>query len=179
MRRIVLLASGLWLLGACASVPHEPSPEPRTGKGVGSHPAPRVSEDGVRRWPGNVEGVSIRVRVASTREQHYRGLTGVRLAADEGMLFVYAGPKQDRGFWMKGCVMALDIAWLSDDLRVTRIDTLPAPRPDETDGTMPRASSPGPVRYILEMPGGWFERHGLKAGARVRVPTELLVDEGR
>ena len=143
---------------------------------AGTHAAtagPMTGDDGVVRWLATVNGVPVRIRVARTRTQHFKGLAGVKLAADEGMFFMY-GPKEARGFWMKGCVIGLDIAWLSDDLTVLKIDTLPAPGPKTTDETMPRASAPEPIKFILEMPAGWFARQSLAAGARITVPAALL-----
>jgi len=142
------------------------------GPGVPTE-GPTTAADGVTRWRATVNDVPVRVRVARTRAQHFKGLGGVKLAADEGMFFMY-GLKVARGFWMKGCVVGLDIAWLSDDLTVLKIDTLPAPGPETTDLNMPRASAPEPGRFILEMPAGWFARQSLGVGSRVSVPAALL-----
>ena len=156
---------------------HEPAPNPNAGPEVSATNArgagPITSLDGVSRWRASVNGTAIRVRVARTRSAHFKGLSGVKLASDEGMFFMY-GTKTVRGFWMKGCVVGLDIAWLTDDLKVLTVDTLAAPGPKTTDATMPRASAPEPVRYVLEMPAGWFARHGMGVGARVSVPAKLL-----
>jgi uncharacterized membrane protein (UPF0127 family) len=108
------------------------------------------------------------------------GLSGVtHLDPDEGMLFVYRD-RSNRRFWMKGCLMSLDIAFLDEDpgagdgrLIVRQFATLPAPAPGATDENMPRAASRRPVRFILEMPGGWFGRNGLGEGTAVDLPAAL------
>ena len=173
---VILLLGGP---GCQAGEPPAPQPADSgaTGRSTSSpatfEGAPTTADDGIPRWPVIVGGVRAQVRVARTRAQHFSGLSGVKLRKNEGMLFMY-GPKRVRGFWMKGCIMGLDIAWLTDDLKVMQIDTLGAPGPETTDATMPRASSPREVKFVLEMPAGWFDRHGVKAGAEVLVPTSLL-----
>lgn len=167
---IVVLAGPACQGGAKPASNQAPDPGPssaRAGDDV------TTADDGIPRWPASVEGNKIRVRVARTRTQHFKGLSGVKLWPDEGMFFMY-GPKIERGFWMKGCIIGLDIAWLTDDLKILRVDTLQAPGPETTDVNMPRASSPEPVKFVLEMPAGWFARHSIGAGARVSVPAALL-----
>ena len=129
-------------------------------------------DDGIERWPATVGGDGIQIRLARTRSQHFRGLAGVRLKPDEGMLFIYR-TKVDKSFWMKDCVIGLDIAWLSEDLRILRIDSLDAPPPDAADEDIMNAVAPEPIRYVLEMRKGWFASHGLKSGARVSVPEAV------
>jgi len=133
---------------------------------------PTVGDDGIERWPATVGGDGIQIRLARTRSQHFRGLAGVRLKPDEGMLFIYR-TKVDKSFWMKDCVIGLDIAWLSEDLRILRIDSLDAPPPDAADEDIMNAVAPEPIRYVLEMRKGWFASHGLKSGARVSVPEAV------
>lgn len=176
----MLLRSSLLILllgvSACQNG-NKPVSNSNSGPGVsepdGRSAGPITPADGVTRWRATVGGVGVRVRVARTHSERLRGLSGVKLAADEGMFFMYRS-KGLPGFWMQGCVVGLDIAWLTDDLRVLKVDTLAAPGPGTTDATMPRASASEPVRFVLEMPAGWFTRQSLGAGARVSVPAALL-----
>ncbi|MAG55531.1 MAG: hypothetical protein CMJ83_04495 [Planctomycetes bacterium] len=150
--------------------------EPKNG---GAHTPP---ENGnvrppAARLPGHhaitVGGVPAQVRVANTRTLHYHGLSGVKsLRPDQGMLFKYKD-KAERRFWMKGCQIGLDIAFLGDELEVMEVYTLSAPTATTTDRDMPRAASSVPVRWVLELPAGFFLRNGLMKGARVVVPTKV------
>ena len=114
------------------------------------------------------------VRIAATEDSRYAGLDNViSLGADEGMLFMYRKPRK-MNYWMKGCRIALDIAFLSDDLTVSRLWTAQVEAPDTPDHELKRYPSPGPVKYVLELPAGWFERHGLGEGTPIVVPSFLL-----
>lgn len=182
---IAVLAS---LLAGCEHTPADrETAGPRAGAAGGSRNAPEVrsidptsspevphlADDGIERWPATVEGNGIRVRVARTRPQHFAGLGGVKLAENEGMFFMYKS-KMLKSFWMKGCIIGLDIAWLSDDLKVLQIDSLDAPGPNTPDDEIQSAVAPEPIQYVLEMRKGWFAARGLGVGARVSVPVELL-----
>ncbi len=119
-----------------------------------------------------VGDVAARVRIARTPAERRQGLMGVtRLAADEGMLFVYATAGL-RSIWMKGCAVALDVAFLDDDARVLEVATLRPPT--ETGGDVEAVRSARPARYVLEMPAGFFARHGLGEGTRVALPAAAL-----
>ena len=135
--------------------------------------SPTVADDGIKRWPASVAGNGIRIRLARTRAQHFRGLAGVRLQKNEGMFFMY-GTKVRKSFWMKGCIIGLDIAWLSDDLRVLKLDSLDAPTPGMREDDIPSAMAPTEIRYVLEMPKGWFASRGLGVGSQVSVADAVL-----
>jgi len=160
------------ILLACTGCHHKAPVQPASHEGSGQETpgGGRRQDRGPKRWPIAVNGIKARVRLARTRSDHYGGLSGVkRLGPDEGMLFKYA-EKELRRFWMKGCRVALDIAFLDDQLKILEVVTLPAPTARTTDVDMPRAVSPVPVRWVLEMPAGFFRRHGLTRGAVVSVP---------
>lgn len=120
-------------------------------------------------------GVAISARVAWAEDARYRGLTGVESLEDgEGMLFLYPHARPMR-FWMAGCLIPLDIAFLDTDLRILSVKTCRPPRPGAPDGEIERAPSPGAVRYVLEMGGGFFDRHGIGPGAQVQLPPSILL----
>jgi uncharacterized membrane protein (UPF0127 family) len=87
------------------------------------------------------------------------------------MLFVYPadGP---RTYWMKDCLIPLDIAFVDASERIVNIATLPAAAglPPEQ---IPRAESLGPVRCVLETEAGWLARHDVIAGDRIDVRGAL------
>ena len=135
-------------------------------------PLPRPASHAI-----DVGGHPVRVRLALDQEARFEGLSGVAtLGADEGMLFVYPAPMQ-RGFWMKGCRIPLDIAFLGRDRTVLSLDTLPVPAPGTPDADLPRALPAGPALFVLELPAGWFAAHGLGVGTRVTIPDEVPVGE--
>lgn len=112
------------------------------------------------------------VEVVATHEARSRGLGGRRsLAADAGMLFVYPDEKQ-RLFWMKDCLIALDVAFVGGDFRISSIATLPPGVGLEGAG-IPRAESSAPARYVLETAGGWLGAHGISAGDRLDLGAAI------
>lgn len=108
----------------------------------------------------DIDGQPARVLVAATRQEQLTGLMfRENLPEDQGMLFVYDAPRV-RCMWMKNTVIPLSAAFLADDGRILSIvDMVPM--------TTDSHCSPAPVRYILEMNQGWFERRGLGRGSRV------------
>ena len=87
------------------------------------------------------------------------GLKGVdvaRLAPYDGMLFDF-GTTDFMIMTPRGCVMALDLAFIDADGVIKEITTL-----DPTLG-FNRATS-GNVRYALEVPIGFFDTHNIQVG---------------
>jgi uncharacterized membrane protein (UPF0127 family) len=108
---------------------------------------------------------SVRVELALTREAQARGLMfRTELADGTGMLFVF-DEESDRSFWMSNTPIPLDIVYIRGD---GVIRTIAARTTPYSERSIP---SRGPVRYVLEVPGGWCERHGVKPGDKVTLPS--------
>lgn len=109
-----------------------------------------------------VGNVPISVQVADNEATRQQGLMGRHaLPPDSGMLFVYP-QAQALCFWMRDTLLALDIAFADTQ---GRIHTIRSMRPlDDTRHCADNAA------YALEMPQGWFARHGIQAGDRIRWP---------
>jgi uncharacterized membrane protein (UPF0127 family) len=120
-----------------------------------------VSEHGNPWVRVTVGKVVVQAEAVWTPERLYLGLSGRReLPESWGMLFFM--PKQEvQTFCMRGMHISLDLIWISDG-RVAGI-TRNVPR------TFPgNLCSPAPVTHVLEVPGGFADRHGIKAGDPVR-----------
>ena len=106
--------------------------------------------------------LTVEAQVAADEPSRERGLMSrTSLAADEAMLFVFPAPRPV-AFWMKNTTVPLSVAYISPSGRIFEIHDL---KPlDET----PVPSASDAVSYALEMPRGWFERHGIPAGERIR-----------
>jgi len=95
------------------------------------------------------------------------GLSGRdTLPENGGMLFVFPEDRQ-LSFWMKDTRIPLSIAFIRADGTIANIEKM---SPYSLDTHL----SYGPVRYALEMNQGWFERRGIRAGAQVALPPEIL-----
>ncbi len=102
--------------------------------------------------------------VAATTASRELGLMNrASLAADSGMLFVFASDQPvgtlSTGFWMKNTLIDLSIAFVDATQHVigvqemVALDTITFHRPTS------------PYRYALEMNKGWFTSHGVASGA--------------
>ena len=87
-------------------------------------------------------------------------MSRTNLGTDEGMVFVFPSPRQV-AFWMKDTPSPLSIAYVGPSGRIFEIHDL---KPfDET----PVPSASGAVVYAIEVPQGWFTKHGVMAGDMV------------
>jgi uncharacterized membrane protein (UPF0127 family) len=64
---------------------------------------------------------------------------------------------------MKNTLLPLTAAFIADDGTIINLANM---KPQTTDSHC----SSKPVRYVLEMNLGWFEKKGLKAGAKLGGP---------
>ncbi len=102
----------------------------------------------------------IRAMVARSPDERATGLMWrTEMPANEGMLFVFEQP-QMQCFWMKNTLIPLAIAFIDDDGRIVNLDEM---KPQTTN----THCSQRPVRYVLEMNAGWFQRKGVAAGDRL------------
>lgn len=119
------------------------------------------------------DGHTFRLEIASTPEQRARGyMFREKVGRDEGMLFVFSS-SDFHSFWMKNCLVSLDIIWLSEDLTVVHLEQqVPACRKDPCPG-YPSMSK---ARYVLEIASGGARKHGIQVGVKLRI---IGLDLGR
>ena len=102
----------------------------------------------------------IDAQVAAAPRQREIGLMNRReMPQAEGMLFVFEQPAT-QCFWMKNTLLPLTAAFVADDGRIVNLVDM-QPR------TLDSHCSKEPVRYVLEMNQGWFERKNIRSGARL------------
>lgn len=153
IRRILLAALLLSILMACGNqdrVPASP-PAPATA------PAPTVV------FPS---GWTVQVDLALAPDEQARGLMFVDyLPADKGMLFLF-DTDEARPFWMKNCLISLDLVWLDTDFRVVDISRDVSPcKADPCPSVYPNR----PIRNVLEVQAGLCAAKGLKVGDKLVV----------
>ena len=102
----------------------------------------------------------IDTQVARTNLQRQIGLMHrPSMAQSEGMLFIFDEPAT-QCFWMKNTLLPLTAAFVADDGRIVNLADM---KPQTTDSHC----STQPVRYVLEMNQGWFNKKGIKAGSKL------------
>lgn len=110
-------------------------------------------------------GAVYTVEIPRTQEARTRGLMfRANLPRRTGMLFVFEATGR-YGFWMKNCLIALDLVWIDEAKRVVAI--LPETPPCKAD-PCPIYQFDVPTRYVLEMPSGAAKREGLVIGNVLR-----------
>lgn len=84
------------------------------------------------------------------------------MAENEAMIFVLPFEEQ-ASFWMPNCPLPLSVAYINTDGVIREIHPL---EPYNTNSVLSAAKD---IRFALETPQGWFDRHHISAGAIVRT----------
>jgi uncharacterized protein len=126
-------------------------------------PEPSSSADPVATFPG---GHTVRLEIARTPEEQARGyMFRQKVGRREGMLFLF-DQEEFHSFWMKNCLVSLDLIWLSGDLQVVYFESdVPPCRHDPCPGYAPMRKA----RYVLEVRAGTAEKSGLRVGDFIQV----------
>ena len=104
---------------------------------------------------------NIQAEVAQSPDERSTGLMFRKeMGTNEGMLFAFEQPDQ-QCFWMKNTLLPLSIAFIADDGSIVNIDHM---KPQ----TLESHCSTKPVRFVLEMNEGWFDKRGIKPGTKLR-----------
>lgn len=100
-------------------------------------------------------------QVAITQDQRATGLMHRKeMPQSEGMLFVFEQADQ-QCFWMKNTLLPLTAAFVADDGTIVNLADM---KPQTTDSHC----SVKPVRFVLEMNQGWFDKKNIKAGFKLQ-----------
>jgi hypothetical protein len=104
------------------------------------------------------------VELAETNEQRAHGLMFRKsLPERQGMLFNFRAD-QEVGMWMQNTYIPLDMLFIRADGRIHRIAENTEPHSTRTIPSM------GPVRAVLELPGGSARKFGIQPGDLVGHP---------
>lgn len=115
------------------------------------------------RWQGGQARFTVEV-VDDPAERAQGLMRRESLASSAGMLFVY-DRAQEAAFWMENTLIPLDMVFIDEAGRVTRVHENAKPL-DRTP-----IPSGGPIRYVLEINGGLAVRIGIAPGAELRHPA--------
>lgn len=110
-----------------------------------------------------VKDAPVQVEVVSTRKKLYLGLSHRKeLPEGRGMLFVM-GSTRRHPFCMRDMRFSIDVIWIADG-KVAGLHKQLSP---SYQGNF---RPPVPVPLVLEVPGGFADRHGFKVGDPVVLP---------
>jgi uncharacterized protein len=108
--------------------------------------------------PGDARRAMVRVEIADTDAARQYGLMYRRhLDRDAGMIFVFDAP-QHLEFWMKNTIIPLDMIFADGKRKIVGIVRNAEPF------SMSYDSVDGDSQYVLEVNGGFCDRHGIKPG---------------
>ena len=121
----------------------------------------------IKVWAGAEELVT---EMALAGEQQMTGMMWrTNMPENTAMIFVHPTPRQ-AGYWMKHCYVPLSIAYMDTDGVILEIHDL---KPHDTNSVVSASSK---VRFALETPQGWFQRHNVNPGAVVRTERGSLAE---
>jgi uncharacterized membrane protein (UPF0127 family) len=89
------------------------------------------------------------------------------MAENEAMIFVLPYEEQ-ASFWMANCPHPLSVAYINTDGIIEEIHPL---EPFNTNSVVAAATN---IRFALETPQGWFDRHHVSTSAVVRTERGSL-----
>ena len=102
----------------------------------------------------------LQAEVARTPEARAHGLMNRRHLPDSRAMLFVAPQATRQAMWMRNTLIPLSVAFLDDRGVIVNIE-----RMQPQTETMHWSAKA--VRYALEVNGGWFERRGIRPGARV------------
>ena len=146
-----------------SSVSHSPPAPPAIEDRLPKQAQPKLPT--LKVWVGAEELVT---EMALSREQQMTGMMWrTNMPENTAMLFVHPQPQQ-AGYWMQNCFVPLSIAYLDTDGIILEIHDL---QPHYTNSVVSAAMN---VRFALETPQGWFQRHNVSTSAVVRTERGSL-----
>lgn len=113
------------------------------------------------------DGSTVHVELATTDRQREYGLMGrTRLPEWRGMLFIH-DEVASHAYWMYHCKIGLDIVWMDADHHIVEMspDTPPC---TGAAATCRNYGGQQPSKYVLELPVGSIQKHGLAVGQTIR-----------
>jgi len=130
-----------------------------------------------------IKGVIFKLELALTPEERAEGLMGRReIAADGGMLFVF--PDQppyptELSFWMKNCLVPIDLLFLDPDGRVVALHEMEPPLPGTADHELLAYRSGAPAQFAIELKGGRAAELGVTIGDVIELQFAELLQMAR
>ncbi|MGA9523400.1 MAG: DUF192 domain-containing protein [Myxococcaceae bacterium] len=111
----------------------------------------------------------VEVEVAANDPARQRGLMWrTELPEGKGMLFIFPQSRVN-SFWMRNTLIPLDMAFIGEDGVIVGVVTQAVPKSLASRGVST------PSKYVLEVPGGWFEKIGVRPGSKVTFQGTSMI----
>jgi len=159
---LVPLLTGLVWTAGCTKPPAV-APPPTVLSTEPTQAQPRLAT--LKLWLGPEELIT---ELALTEEQERTGMMfRTNMPENEAMIFVFPFP-QRASFWMKNCPLPLSVAYIDSEGVIQEIHPLQS---YDTNAVLSAAEN---IRYALETPQGWFDRHHIREGVTIRTERGTL-----
>ena len=162
---LLLLASAL--CGGCddSNKPPVPAPAPALDQALPTQAQPKLQT--MKLWLGAEELVA---ELALTGRQIQTGMM-FRTNLDENAAMLFPLPYTQRAsFWMKNCPTPLSVAYINPE---GVIEEIRAMEPFNTNSVVAATEN---IRFALETPQGWFQKHNVRTGMVVRTEKGSLME---
>lgn len=158
---------------------------PRSGVGAQAQTEPPTSQPAsqpdVATEKITIGEETFKLEVAANADSRARGLSNRKeIAADGGMIFIYPNVKH-RSFWMRYCLVDIDIAFANGRGVITAMHEMkpdPPRRDDEPEYAyeqrLKRYASRRNAQFALEFKAGTLRRLKLKVGDRLDMDLKRL-----
>lgn len=109
-----------------------------------------------------VRDALVKAEIVKSKEKIEQGLAGRKKLADgRGMMFEMP-QNREQHFWMKGVLFPIDIIWIQNG-KVTGCEKNISPQDERI------FASPGSASFILEVPEGFCDQHGVEVNDEVKM----------
>ncbi len=128
----------------------------------------------------HIKGQVFHLRIANTPELRAQGLSHIRaLKPKEGMLFIF-DKEGIQDFWMKDCLIDLDILFLDSKGTIVKTYTMEKQAPRQKNESffhyvlrLKRYSSIKPAQYAIELSKGQIKRLKIQLGHNIALLDAL------
>ncbi len=112
----------------------------------------------------------VNIEIADTPDERRVGLMfRESMPDDHGMLFVFEYERV-LAFWMKNTRIPLSIAYIKKDGTIAQILDM-----EPFDQRSHKSNCE--VQYALEVNKGWFDKHGIEVGDKIKLPDKQTITE--
>ncbi len=163
--RILLTLSLMAIVcGGCGKLT-EPAAGPTEKAALPTQAQPKLRT--LKLWLGAEE---MNAELALTQKEQQTGMMfRTNMTENAGMLFPLPATQQ-ASFWMANCPLPLSAAYIDPEGIIREIHDL------QPYNTNPVQSASDNIRFVLETPRGWFERHHIGAGTLIRTEQGTLME---
>lgn len=128
-----------------------------------------------------IDGHTFELELATDLASRTKGLMGrTEIPENGGMLFIFPRPAR-QGFWMKDCLVDIDIIYLDAFGRITAMHrmTVEEPkRPNETEfmhqARLKRYPSRLPAQFVIELKAGWLDQLDIEVEDKIELDLDRL-----